>query len=215
MDPTRTYFGDLRAKAVEIYRVQTESSTYYLSFHEERGRIYVVMRGQAGTDREHVVVRDSDPRIGDASLFDVPHTEWVGKSLEIATVHTTTIVAVHREGDPLPAETTPRPRVAAPPGLGDNPRVVPVAARGTGVVHSSPAPTDLARQIVVGQGDQPAPYPLRHVLYAEDVVTRLRSIHRREGLWHDLSHDRQLQQRLARALDSATQLLHEIKTRIR
>jgi hypothetical protein len=41
----------------------------------------------------------------------------------------------------------------------------------------------------------------------------LRSIHRREALWHDLSHHRELRERLTRALDQASQLLDEIKRR--
>jgi hypothetical protein len=215
MDGNRTIFGDLRVKAVTIYRVQTESSVYVVAFHEERGRKYVVVRGQAGTDREHVVVRDSDPRIGEQSLFDVPPADWVGQPLEIATMKTSNVVSVHREGDPAPAPAHHSFKAPAPGGMGDTPRIVPVGARGTHVGNAKPAPHDLARQLVMGQADQAPPYPLRHVVYAEDVVTRLRSIHRREGLWHDLSHDRELRERLTRALEQATQLLAEIKQRTR
>jgi len=214
MDMNRTYFGDLRVSAVNVYRVQTESSVYHIAFHEERGRKYVVVRGQQGTDREHVVVRDSDPRIGDQSLFDVLPAEWVGKPLEIATMRTSAVVSVYREGDPPPV-INEKFKAPAPAGLGDSPRIVPVGARGTHVGSSQGAPHDLARQLVTGQADQQAPYPLRHVLYAEDVVTRLRSIHRRERLWHDISHDRELRERLTRALDQATQLLDELKKRTR
>ena len=217
MDLTRTHFGDLRAHAIQVYRVQTESSVYHVAIHEEHGKKTVIVRGQAGTDRENVVIRDSDPRIGDRSLFDVPPVEWVGNVLEVATMTTSPIISVYREGDPLPPEAIVRPRVTAPDGLGANPRIVPVPARGTSVGNPRPAPNDLARQLVTGQADpqQAAPYPLRHVLYAEDVVTRLRSIHRRERLWHDLSDEPKLQDRLMRALDAAEQLLHDIKKRIR
>jgi hypothetical protein len=215
MDPTRTFFGDLRALAVTVYRVQTESSIYHVAFHEERGRKYVVVRGQAGTDREHVVVRDSDPRIGDDSLFEVAPDDWVGKPLEIATMRTSNVVSVYREGDPLPPPPHHQFKAPAPGGMGDTPRIVPVGARGTHVGSSQPAQHDLARQLVTGQADQAPPYPLRHVVYAEDVVTRLRSIHRRDRLWHDLSHDRELRERLSRALDQATELLDEIKKRTR
>ncbi len=200
-------------KAVIVYRVQTESSTYIVAQHEERGRKYVVVRGQPGTDREHVVVRDSDPRIGDLSLFDVPPAEWVGKPLEIATMKTSNVVSVYRDGDPAPPPPHHNFKAPAPGGMGDTPRIVPVGARGTHVGSAQAAPHDLARQLVVGQADHAPPYPLRHVVYAEDVVTRLRSIHRRERLWHDISHDRELRERLTRALDQATQLLDEIKKR--
>ena len=217
MDLTRTHFGDLRAHAIQVYRVQTESSVYHVAIHDEHGRKTVIVRGQAGTDREHVVIRDSDPRIGDRSLFDVPPVEWVGKIMEVATMTTSAITSVYREGDPLPPDMTVRPRVPAPEGLGANPRIMSVPARGTSVGNARPAPSDLARQLVTGQADpqQAAPYPVRHVLYAEDVVTRLRSIHRRERLWHDLAGDPKLQDRLMRALEAAEQLLHDIKKRIR
>ena len=88
---TKTVFGDMQVAPVEIYRVQTESSTYYVSVHEERNRKYVLVRGATGGDREHVVVRDSDPRIGDRSLFEVPYTEWVGHPLDVATMRTSAI----------------------------------------------------------------------------------------------------------------------------
>jgi hypothetical protein len=215
MDPTRTYFGDLRQQAVRVFRVQTEGgSTYVIAFHEEaRGRKYVVVRGQPGTDRENLVVRDSDPRIGDASLFDVPHTDWVGKQLEIATMTTSTVVAAHREGEQpkVPAGSV---KVAGPPGLGDAPRIVPMHARGTSVGNPRPAPHDLARQLVVGQDPLAgAPYPMRHVLYAEDVVTRLRSICRRDRLFQDIAHDPELKHRYTRALTEAAAMLEELRAR--
>jgi hypothetical protein len=70
----KTVFGDMQAIPNDSYRVQTESSTYLVSIHEERGRKYALIRGEAGTDRENVVVRDSDPRVGDHSLFDLHYT---------------------------------------------------------------------------------------------------------------------------------------------
>ena len=132
-------------------------------------------------------------------------------------MRTSPVVSVYREGDPIPVPAAGKAKVAGPTGLGENPRIVPVPARGTSVGSPRPAPNDLARQLVVGQADpqQAAPYPMRHLLYAEDVVTRLRSIHRRERLWHDLSGETKLQDRLVRALDDAEQLLGAIRKRIR
>jgi len=214
MDLTKTHFGDLRVKAIDVIRVQTEGgSSYVIAFHDERGRKYVVVRGQPGTDRENVVVRDSDPRIGDASLFEVPHTEWVGKKLEIATMTTSTVVAAYREGEQPKAPGGPV-KVAGPAGLGDAPRIVPMNARGTNVGNAKPAPQDLARQLVVGQDPLAgAPYPMRHVLYAEDVVTRLRSICRRDRLFQDIAHDPELKNRYTRALSEAAAMLDELRAR--
>jgi hypothetical protein len=95
-----TVFGDLRTGAASVYRVQTQGSVYVIGVHEAKGRKYVVVRGLPGTDREHVVIRDSDPRVGESSLFDVPYREWVGKTLEVATMTTSTILAAEHETDP-------------------------------------------------------------------------------------------------------------------
>ena len=234
-------FGDLQGLPNDIYRIQTEQSTYTISIHEERGRKYALVRGEGGTDREHVVVRDSDPRIGDRSLFEVHYTEWIGKQLDVATMHTSTIVAATRlvtaaaGGVPEAAPTK-----VVPPGMPENPRIVPMPSKGTAVgadprvypaaFSQTPAAKaaqaqaeqaakqarELARQVVAA-ADQPAalPYPDRHVRYAEDVATLLRSIQRRDRLFDDVAHDRNLRERLMNALDAAERLLAEIKKRSR
>src|SRR5258706_8953328 len=83
---SKTIFGDFRQVASAVYRVTTESSVYILGFHQERGRQFVVVRGLPGTDREHVVIRDSDPRIGEVSMFELSPDAWVGKIMEVATM---------------------------------------------------------------------------------------------------------------------------------
>lgn len=217
---TKTVFGDVQALPIDVYRVQTESSTYTVSIHEERGRKYALVRGAAGTDREHVVVRDSDPRIGERSLFEVHYTEWVGQSLDVATMRTSPITSATRlviGGAPVGAE--PVPRLAPPPGMSESPRIVPVPSRGTnigeqvGIMPNQAAPRDLARQVVVPDHPATLPYPQRHVRYAEDVATLLRSIHRRTSLFGDVAGDRHLRERLHNALDAAEKLLAEIRKR--
>ena len=211
----KTVFGDLRQQPLEIYRVQTESSVYVVSLHEERGRRYALVRGQEGSDREHVVVRDSDPRIGERSLFEVPVAEWVGHSLDVATMRTSPIVSAARLGPGV--AVFPEPvgvGLPPPPGMSDRPRIVPVASRGTHVGASMPA-QELARQVVVQDQPNAVPYPLRHVLYAENIVALLRSIHRRDRLVADIGPDRGLRERLAKALADAEQLIAEIRRRDR
>jgi hypothetical protein len=92
-----TVFGDLRLSAIQVYRIHTQGSVYLLGIHKARGRKYVVVRGLPGTDREHVVVRDSDPRIGDTSLFEVDPQDWVGEVLEVATMTSSVITEVLSE----------------------------------------------------------------------------------------------------------------------
>jgi hypothetical protein len=235
---SKTVFGDLQGLPNDIYRIQTEQSTYTVSIHEERGRRYALVRGESGTDRENVVVRDSDPRVGDHSLFDLHYTEWIGKPLDVATMRTSPITAATRLVTASGGVPDLGGQKVVPPGMPDNPRIVPMPSKGTavGAEHrnnpafaNTPAgkaaqaqnsveqqARELARQVVVAQ-DAPAqlPYPERHVRYAEDVATLLRSIHRRDRIFDDIARDRQLRDRLMNALDAAERLLSEIKKRNR
>ena len=230
-------FGDAQAIPNDSYRVQTESSTYTVSIHEDRGRKYALIRGEAGTDRESVVVRDSDPRVGDFSMFDLHYTEWIGKPLDVASMRTSPIVGATRlvtAGLGLPPE--PQPARIVPPGMPENPRIVPMPVKGTAIgetrgaaafAHTPAAKAaaaqaeqaakqarELARQVVAA-ADSPSqlPYPDRHVRYAEDVATLLRSIQRRDRLFEDVANNRNLRERLINSLDAAQKLLGEIKAR--
>jgi hypothetical protein len=238
-----TVFGDLRQRALAVYRVKTRSSEYLVGVHEQRGRRFAIVRGAPGTDREHVVVRDSDPRIGERSLFDVPIAEWPGQVLEVATMTSSTIEAVIAEADPQAiaavgvdgkleqspwarpdAGPAPGASVSLPPprGMSESPAIVPMNVRGT-TPAADPLARDashLARQVVVGQGPAPPPqpelpYPLRHVTYAESVVQLLRSIARRDRIFDDLGGSRELRDRLRRALDESATLLELIRRRDR
>ncbi len=221
---TKTQFGDLRQAAADVVRVTTAQSLYFVAFHNERGRRYVVVRGQEGSDREHVVVRDSDPRIGDQSMFDLPIEQWVGQVMEIATMRTSVITKTEMEQDAgasLSAKL--QVNVNVPPGLDEAPRIALGLGRGTNFANAQPRPvnpvppsmllkpqgSEAARQVVVGEA-QP-PYPLRHVLYAENIAALLRSIHRRDSLLEDLDPD--LRARYLRALDDADDLLKLIRRR--
>ena len=138
-DLTKTVFGDLRHEPAEIYRVQTESSTYVVSLHEERGRKYVLVRGQAGTDREAVVVRDSDPKIGDAgrcSTCRLPSGS-VGRPLDVATMRTSAIVSVTRVGPGATLQDQVAVHIPPPPGMSDSPAIVPMPGRGTNIAANA------------------------------------------------------------------------------
>lgn len=266
----QTIFGDLRQRAIAVYRVKTQSSEYIVGVHEQRGRRFVIVRGAPGTDREHVVVRDSDPRVGDRLLFELPAAEWPGRVLEVATMTSSTIVSVVAESDPVaiaavgldgkidakvdkadkgdkgdknpwarpdapagasPAGASPAVVVPPPPYMSESPAIVPMSARGTtpaadplARAAAEDAQRQHARQVVVGGGPAPAsgqhpqpevPYPLRHVTYAESIVQLLRSISRRERIFDDLGANRELRDRLRRALDESVTLLELIRRRDR
>ncbi len=173
-----TVFGDLRQRAIAVYRVRTQSSEYIVGFHEQRGRKFVIVRGAVGTDREHVVVRDSDPRVGEHSMFELPIAEWPGRVLEVATMTSSTIESVTADADPesiaavgidgkLDRGPWARPSggfpaagsgVSPPPphGMSESPAIVPLGARGT-TPAIDPIARDHAKQVVLGQNPAPAP----------------------------------------------------------
>jgi hypothetical protein len=169
-----TVFGDLRQRALAVYRVKTQASVYIVGIHEARGRKFVILRGEPGSDREHVVVRDSDPRIGEHSLFEQPVDQWPGKVLEVATMTSSTITSVEVEHDqraihavsvdganqpspwarPASAGSLPDApsfKSPRPAGMADNPAIVPGRARGTSPAAEAVFPAaHVARQVVVG-----------------------------------------------------------------
>src|SRR5687768_15700070 len=194
-----TVFGDLRTRALAVYRVTTQGSVYTVGIHESRGRKFVIVRGEPGTDREHVVVRDSDPRIGDHSLFDLAIDQWPGKVLEVATMTSSPIVSVEPERDqvaiaavgidrsPWARPEQPREPIGnvpfkapRPAGLPDNPAIVPGRARGTNPAADAASIPQVAKQVVVGASvpvpvpsapqEPELPYPQRHVKYAESCA---------------------------------------------
>jgi hypothetical protein len=239
----QTIFGDLRQRALAVYRVKTQASVYIVGIHEVRGRKFVIVRGEPGTDREHVVVRDSDPRIGEHSLFEVSPQEWPGQVLEVATMTSSQIVAVEAEHDPNViaavgidghlaqqspwARPDPHPqpnqsipfKSPRPAGLPDNPAIVPGRARGTNpAADAVVAPHQAAKQVVIGGSAPPEPelaYPERHVKYAESCAQLLRSLNRRDRIFEDLASNKVLRDTLRRSLDDCAELLEQIRRRDR
>ena len=189
---------------------------------------------RSGTDRENVVVRDSDPRVGDHSLFELHYTEWIGKPLDVASMRTRPIVARHaarhRRGG---IGSRAAPARVVPPGMPENPRIVPMPSQGHRDRRRLAAPprsrtrpparprqrrsrtsgeaSARARAPGRRRADSPAqlPYPDRHVRYAEDVATLLRSIHRRDRIFDDVAHESQA----ARALDQLARCRREAARR--
>jgi hypothetical protein len=241
---SKTMFGDFRWAASAVYRVTTESSVYLLGFHEERGRQFVVLRGLPGTDREHVVIRDSDPRVGEASMFELAPEDWVGKLMEVATMTSSAVTAVMAEtdraavasvgGDSSSANAAwMRPAAPREPGSPWAPPALrkldrPAAAVGVGRGTTPGVPAAGARgvgyNVVTGQtqagsagqpGEPEVPYPRRHVQYAEHAAAFLRSIARRDRLFEDVAIDRELKERLSKSLDDCADLLEQIRRRNR
>jgi hypothetical protein len=215
-DLTKTVFGDFGERPLEIIRVSTTQSVYTVSIHEDRGRKYAVVRGSG--DRENVVVRDSEPRVGERSLFELPVTEWIGKILDAGGMKTTPITEATLLGPGAPPGGLPHGAPYRPetPGYTDHhPEIVPTAARGTrpGVAAQS---MPMARQVVVGPSAAAAepvvPYPERHVQYAENIGHLLRSLHRRTTILDDCSAEQR--RRLRAALEEANLLLAQLRGKL-
>jgi hypothetical protein len=221
-------FGDFRAAAATVYRITTQSNAYYLAIHERRGRKYVVVRGVPGGDREHVTLRDGDPRVGEHSLFELAPERWVGESLEIATMTTSTITAVEETATVEALAAVGGERRAQPHGNGgtalpipgdlpSNPAMIAGLSRGT-TPGAAPGAHAVAHPLVVGASAAPAPapevpYPERHVRHAEHAVAYLRSIHRRDQLFVDLRYNDGLRERLFSALDEIDELSAALRKR--
>lgn len=237
-----TIFGDFRSGASSVIRVHTKSSVYLIGLHEARGRKYVVVRGLPGTDRENVVVRDSDPRIGGDSLFEVPHDQWIGKELEVATIVTTPVVSVEQERDPAAIASVsggnnpwarpqaehvapPPPAAPYPPvpgGLSSSPRIVPGLSRGTSfnVLSAKPAAAKPAdeppRPAKPAVPKVVAPPPLaQYVRFAEDAAALLRALAGREDLFLEAHRDHDHLQPLRHALDECASHLELLRRRDR
>jgi hypothetical protein len=213
-DLTKTVFGDFGDRPQQIIKVTTTQSVYTVSIHEDRGRKYAIVRGSG--DRENVVVRDSDPRVGDKSLFDVPVSEWVGKILDVGMMKTSAITEALVLGPGAPAGGLPGAAAYRPPTpqyMDQNPEIVPSNARGTrpGVAAQS---MPMAKQVVVGpSAEEPVvPYPERHVQYAENIGQLLRSLHRRTTIIDDCTAEQR--KRLRTALEEANLLLAQLRGKI-
>lgn len=212
-DLTKTVFGDFGDRPLQIIKVTTTQSVYTVSIHEDRGRKYAVVRGSG--DRENVVVRDSEPRIDDKSLFDVPVAEWVGKILDVGMMKTSRIIEALVVA-PAPAGGLPAAAPYRPPTPGymdHNPEIVPQHVRGTHPALAAQS-MPMAKQVVVGPAasEPVVPYPERHVQYAENIGQLLRSLHRRTTLVEDCTPDQR--KRLRSALDEANLLLAQLRGKI-
>lgn len=91
-------FGDLRDAAVAVFRITTHNGVYAIGIHTDGLTRHVIVRGEAGPNQV-VILRDTDPRIDEHSLFVVPPSDWIGKHLRVATMTTSPIQAVVAETD--------------------------------------------------------------------------------------------------------------------
>jgi hypothetical protein len=198
----KTMFGDVTQGAWVVYRVKTRSSVYLVGIHHHQGRKILVLRGEPGSDKEDVVVRDSDPRVDDRSLWDVPVEQWVGKSLQVATMTTSPVEAVTQERDQrLVRAVTQVTTTKVQPERSDE------HSRAKAMV------TGQARQ-TSNEPKQQTTYPESHVEYAEEAAAYLRAVVRKERLFDDAAVDSLLYNRLQLALSNCALLLEQLRHRL-
>lgn len=183
-----TKFTDLNQAAFQVVRVETQSSVYLLGTYMQGGRRFLVLRGAPGTDKADVLLRDSDPRVGERSLWDVPVPEWVGQQLQVATMTTTAIKAASVERDAQALE----------------------AIRG--VTQIEVAPVQQARSVSYPE-PPPRAYPESHVEYAEDAAACLRALLRTKSLFVDVAREPLLADRLRLALSACVISLEGLRLR--
>lgn len=192
----KTTFGDLHQTATTVYRLTTQSSTYLLGVYTQGVRRSVVVRGEPGSDKQHVIVRDSNPRIDDRSLWDVPPNEWVGHVLEAGTMLTSRIKSVTEAADD---QTIRLFNHGGMSGADEEENEV--------TVFRAPRPQPQAPR-------EPPPYPESHVGYAEAAATCLRLIEREETLFEDVAGRAMLEDRLKFALAGCAVALEGIRKKL-
>jgi hypothetical protein len=179
----KTTFGDLHQTAAKVYRITTQSSTYLLGMYPTGTRRGVVVRGEPGSDKEHVIVRDSDPLVDGRSLWDLPPLQWVGHVLQAGTMKTSRIQSVNEATDEKTLNLFRNVGLADASSDADEVTVFRAPAK-------PPERQPRAR---------PA-YPESHVEYAEGAATCLRAIQREESLFDDVAGNTLLEDRLRVAL---------------
>ncbi len=166
-----TLFFSTSDPAWTVYRVQTQASVYHVAVFkgDERRRRCVTLRGDTVGEAQ-----DSDPRINDASLFDVPVTAWVGKSLEVGLVTTSPVQVVEVERDVAIVRALTAPPVRR--RVGDEDGGLPPAQR------------------------ESIPYPESAVVLVESGARRLSAAYEQRTLVEDLAAEPELLDRLRIAL---------------
>lgn len=171
-----------------VHRVKTRSSTYTLGLYTKPGeRRVAVLRGRSAGMGQDISAMDSDPRIGDESLFDVPVAAWVGKPLTIGTIGTSPVASVEKENDP--AEVTGVVRALSTSSL---------APRAATEARASSRPPDVSR------------YPLNYVEGLENMAAWLRRMANQPHIMEDIAERSAWTQRVRIALVNARQALEDI-----
>lgn len=172
-----------------VYVVETGSSVYHLAIHSGTAtqRPCAVLQGKSRSSGRFLVAEDTDPRVGERSLFRVPPEEWVGHVLAVGAVNTSPVIRVALEVD----ESIVRAMTAT---AGQSSRMKPAAPQRA-VFGSYPPP------------QRRPEYPEDHVEGLEYAAAWLRKLYEKRELVEDLQNHPDLLDRFHVALaDCQTRL---------
>lgn len=198
MDNRTVYLPIKPDSDTKVYRLTTQSSVYLLGIVDVAGRTFACLLGQSGNTNGSVAMRDSDPMIGERSLWGVSPEHWIGHSLTVATLRTSEIREVTRDISPEGVAAITRATQSTPALARSSTRATAIVTgqRPSGVSGAEPA-----------DASRPRPYPESHVEFAEMAASCFRILLRRPDLFDDVASDLLLSRRLDLALADSALLL--------
>ena len=171
--------------------MKTQSSTYVVGlFDLGSARPFAMMRGMSQGMGHEIDLRDSDPRIGDVSLFEMPPAQWVGQRIDMAGTKTSPVASAVEEKNPVHTDTLIRTLMQPMP---------------RSVAKTASEPPSPRRQEEGPKREQrrEAPYPENMVEYVEVLASVLRNLASNATAIDDIGRHANLVARLKVALMNA------------
>jgi hypothetical protein len=192
MDDERTIVVSDSRRKWTVYRIATSSSEYHLGiFAGGTGRRRcAVLRGRSSQGNS-VSAEDTNPLIGNTSLFDVPPAEWLGARLDIGTTRTSAVRSVELEEDPAVIHFMTRPLT------------------NVALAEDSPRPSE--RRLYAATR---AAYPEDCIEQTELAAKCLTAVYAKNELLHDLKSQAELRRRFELAMGECFLLIKAMGTRI-
>ncbi len=186
--------------STRVFHVKTLSSSYVLGFFDIGGkRPFAMMRGMSQSMGHEIDLRDSDPRVGEASLFATPPEQWIGARIDMAGTKTSPVASATEEKNPVHTQTMIRTLM--------QPVVTTVASAPA---SPRPAPQEERKR----EQRRETPYPENIVEYLEALASTLRKLASNHGTIDDIKLQKQLLARLKVALMNARVAGDDVASRL-
>lgn len=188
--------------STRVFHVKTQSSRYVLGFFDLGGvRPFAMMRGMSQGMGHEIDLRDSDPRIGDNSLFDVAPERWVGERIDMAGTKTSPVASAVEERNPVHTDTLIRTLMQPP-------------ARTVAKQPEERRPAPQQQEQPKREPRREPPYPENMVEYVEILASVLRNLASNGTAVDDISRQANLLARLKVALMNARVAGEDIARRL-